>query len=70
MKLKPGVEIIHKKKKHVGQIPDEVVKDIEKTIDDEKDFKSWKKKFAYDSKRDGKKADADTVKDEPQNSGN
>ena len=66
MKLKPGVSISHKAKKYKGEIPDEIVKEFEKNIGDEKKFKEWKKKFSYDPKRDDPKTeDVEPVKDDP-----
>lgn len=76
LKLKPGVEITHKKKKHVGEISDGIFKEIYGNLGaDEKEskklFDKMKKKYEYDPKRDDPKKETDEpVKDEPAKSGN
>lgn len=45
MKLKPGVEIIHKRKKYSGEIPDAVFQELYGS--DKKKSAHFKKKFEF-----------------------
>jgi hypothetical protein len=66
MKLKPGAQINFNRQKYEGEIPDDAVAEIEKNVGDEKAFKAWKAKYAYNAKRDDPK-EPEPVKDESKN---